>query len=376
MRYMNVGLITFHYAHHYGAQLQAYALQKAVEKLGHSCEIIDYVRPDTIQGSSLFKKSLAPGAILANTHTLLHLAAFRRRYERFDRFVKNHMRLSRKRYTVPEDLRADPPVYDCYLCGSDQIWNPLIFTPKGLDPAFFMTFAGDGKKIAYAPSFGISKIPETYTASLKEYLDGFSSLSAREQRGSEIIRELTGREAEVVLDPTMLLEKADWLQVCSEEQHLRPYILCYFVSDPTPYTDAIQRVSKALNLPVVTLCGSRKPIPEAIARIYDAGPREFLALIKDSAFVCTNSFHGTVFSILFERQFFCFESGARKPEQSVNSRLHSLLGKLGLTDRLMTGTGEQAMKASLESGIDYRKVMERLQQEREKSLDYLRRALA
>jgi len=372
---MKIGLITFHYAHHYGAQLQAYALQKAVEKLGHACEIIDYVRPDTIEGSSLFKRSLAPGAILANMHTLLHLPSFRRRHERFNSFVREHMKLSPKRYTRLDELLTDPPVYDCYLCGSDQIWNPLIFMPKGLDPAFFMPFAGEKKRIAYGPSFGISVIPEPYTASLKEYLSGFSALSARESRGSEIIQELTGRDAEVVLDPTMLLEQDDWLEVCCKERQKTPYILCYFVSDPAPFTETIQKLSKALDLPVVILCGSRKPIPGAIRRVYDAGPKEFLGLIRDSAFVCTNSFHGMVFSILFRKAFYCFESHRPNPEQSVNSRLHSLLNKLELSDRLLSGGKAQDGINLSESEIDYRRVMEKLEQEREKSLGYLKGAL-
>jgi len=372
---MKIGLITFHYAHHYGAQLQAYALQKAVEKLGHECEIIDYVRPDTVEGSSLFRRGIGPGAILANTHTLLHLSSFRRRHERFNSFVNAHMKLSRRRYNSLGDLMADPPVYDCYLCGSDQIWNPLIFTPKGLDPAFFMPFAGEKKRVAYGPSFGISAIPEPYVNSLREYLSGFSTLSVRESSGSRIIRELTGRDAEVVLDPTMLLEQNDWLEVCCEERRSTPYILCYFVSDPAPYTETIQRLSKALDLPVVILCGSRKPIPGAIQRIYDAGPKEFLGLIRDSAFVCTNSFHGMVFSILFRKAFYCFESRRPNPEQSVNSRLHTLLNKLGLADRLLTGNEAHDGINASGSAIDYRRVMENLGREREKSLDYLKNAL-
>ncbi|HOQ75611.1 MAG TPA: polysaccharide pyruvyl transferase family protein [Thermoclostridium sp.] len=372
---MNVGLITFHYAHHYGAQLQAYALQKAVEKLGFPCEIIDYVRPDTIEGSSLFKKGASPGAILSNIHTLFRLPSFRRRHQRFNSFVNENMKLGGKRYMSIDDLLADPPVYNSYLCGSDQIWNPMIFRPAGLDPAFFMPFAGEKKRIAYAPSFGLSDIPEPYATSLREYLSGFSALSAREQSGSEIIRKLTGREAEVVLDPTMLLDESDWLQVCSNEMRDTPCILCYFISDPTPFSDSIQWISSKLKLPVVMLCGSRKSIPGAAARVYDAGPREFLGLIRNSAFVCTNSFHGTVFSILFRKGFCCFENSVKAKRQPDGSRLFSLLARLGLTDRLIASSQCQSMSERFEPAIDYHSVMEKLGQERQKSLDYLRKAL-
>jgi hypothetical protein len=371
---MKTGLITFHYAHHYGAQLQAYALHKTVENLGYSCEIIDYVRPDTIEGSSLFKKGASPGAILSNIHTLLHLPSFRRRHQRFSSFVKKHMKLGGKRYTSNEDLMADPPAYDCYLCGSDQIWNPMIFRPEGFDPAFFMPFAGDKKRIAYAPSFGLSAIPKPYTEVLKEYLSGFYALSAREQSGSEIIRNLTGRDTEVVLDPTMLLEESDWLRVCSGERKGRPYILCYFITDPAPFSDTIRSISENLKLPVIALCGSRKPIPGAIERIYDAGPKEFLGLIRDSAFVCTNSFHGTVFAILFKKEFFCFETGGTS-RKSVGSRLTSLLERLELSDRLIHPARSRSIIELIGTGIDYGTVMEKLEKERQRSLGYLKNSL-
>ncbi|NLW03188.1 MAG: polysaccharide pyruvyl transferase family protein [Clostridiaceae bacterium] len=372
---MKAGLITFHYAHHYGAQLQAFALQKAVEKLGFSCEIIDYVRPDTIEGSSLFKKGASPGAILSNIHTLLRLPSFRRRQRRFNSFVKAHMKLSKKRYTSLEDLLANPPDYDRYLCGSDQVWNPTIFRPNGFDPAFFMPFAGEKKRAAYAPSFGMDSIPEPYIESLREYLSGFSALSARESSGSEIIRKLTGRVTEVVLDPTMLLDESDWLRICPRERRKMPYLLCYFISDPTPFSGMVGMISGRLKLPVVILCGSRKPIPGSRARVYDAGPREFLGLIRDSAFVCTNSFHGAVFSILFKKDFYSFQSAVKTPGQPAGSRLQSLLGRLGLEDRLLAAAPGRSVPESLESGIDYRMVMEKLERERQRSLDYLRKAL-
>ena len=371
---MRVGLITFHYAHHYGAQLQAYALRTAVEKLGHECEIIDYVRPDTIEGSSLFKKGASVSAMLSNMHTMLHFPSFKRRHQRFSSFMREHMKLSPKHYGSIGELMSDPPVYDCYLCGSDQIWNPFIFKPQGLDPAFFMTFAGSKKKVAYAPSFGISKIPDEYAESLKEYLDSFSALSARETSGSEIIRSITGREAQVVLDPTMLLEESDWLEVCPENTRERPYILCYFVSDPLPYSGAIKEISERLKLPMLTLCGSRKPIPGSKARIFDAGPEEFLSLIRNAGFVCTNSFHGMVFSIIFRKEFYCFESGRKAPGHSVNSRLHSLLGKLELEDRLISDVRHNVAEGLMQK-IDYGKVREKLTNERKRSLDFLRRAL-
>lgn len=371
---MKVGLITFHYAHHYGAQLQAYALRKTVEKLGYPCEIIDYVRPDTTDGNRLFKKGASLRALLSNCHTLLHYGAFKRRSDRFNAFARDCMNCGAQRYTTIEALMEDPPAYDTYICGSDQIWNPMIFTPKDFDPAFFLPFAGNKKRIAYAPSFGIDSVPEHLKNKLKDYLQSFDFLSVREASGAGIIRELLDVEADVVLDPTLLLEEQDWSVLCSDPDCTRPYLLCYFVSDPTPYFSYIEAVSGRLGLPVVTLCGSRVRIPKSRAQVYDAGPREFLGLFKNAGFVMTNSFHGTAFSVLFRRNFLCFEN---KGKLDVNSRLYNILEMLGLTNRLIsTASRPSPCDAGYrEADISYDQVHVRLDQARTNSLRYLEEAL-
>ena len=121
---MKAGILTFHYAHHYGAQLQAYALMRAIRLLGVDCEIINYVRKDNIEGSSLFRKGLSLRSVLSNLDTLLHFGSFKKRHDRFNSFVFNEMKLSEKFYGAYRELCDDPPVYDVYVCGSDQVWNP------------------------------------------------------------------------------------------------------------------------------------------------------------------------------------------------------------------------------------------------------------
>ena len=179
---MRTGLITFHFAHHYGAQLQALATMRAIQSLGHDCEIIDYRLPHTTRTNQLFKKSGGVRGMASDAHTALHYGAFQRRFRRFEAFVAEEMALSPRRYTAFEQLRADPPAYDVYVAGSDQIWNPKIFPDGRFDPVFFGTFS-QKRRIAYAPSFGIPAIPEGMQAELKGYLEGFSHLSARERQG-------------------------------------------------------------------------------------------------------------------------------------------------------------------------------------------------
>ena len=180
---MRTGLITFHFAHHYGAQLQALATMRAIQSLGHDCEIIDYRLPHTTRTNQLFKKSGGVRGMASDAHTALHYGAFQRRFRRFEAFVAEEMSLSPQRYTAFEQLRADPPAYDVYVAGSDQIWNPYIFQDKQFDPSFLLGFVREGRRIAYAPSLGVPELPEDKAEELRRFLTPFSALSVREKRG-------------------------------------------------------------------------------------------------------------------------------------------------------------------------------------------------
>ena len=198
---MRTGLITFHFAHHYGAQLQALATMKAIQSLGHECQIIDYRLPHTTRTNQIFKKSRSVRDMASDAHTALHYAAFQRRFQRFEDFVAQEMELSPRRYTAFEQLREEPPAYDVYVAGSDQIWNPYIFQDKQFDPAFLLDFVKEGRRIAYAPSLGVPQLPERESAELKRFLEPFSALSVREKRGQVLVKEAADRQAKVVLDP-------------------------------------------------------------------------------------------------------------------------------------------------------------------------------
>ncbi len=376
---LKAGIITFHYAHHYGAQLQAYALMRAIELLGMECEIINYVRRDNIEGSSLFRKGLTAGSILANANTLLNYGKLKRRYDRYDMFVKREMKLSDKFYGSYEELCADPPAYDAYVCGSDQIWNPLIFGEKTFDPAFFADFTGSGRRVAYAPSFGISSIPEDKKELLRKYVEKFDHLSVREKQGEIILKEVTGRDSVTVLDPTLLLTMDEWSTVAAPPDIKGPYILCYFITDARKYAGFVQAISDKFRLPVVSLCGSRRVVPQTRYKVLDAGPREFLGWFAGASVVLTDSFHGTVFSLNFNKEFFCFESSADS-EKAAHSRLHNIMGKVGLSSRIYsaaTGVGEFSRYVREGSaGIDHAQVGRILAGERSISLGYLRDALS
>ena len=210
---MKAGILTFHYAHHYGAQLQAYALMQAIRLLGVDCEIINYVRKDNIEGSSIFRKGLSPRSVLSNIDTLLNYSSFKKRHDRFNDFVSSEMKLSEKFYGSYEELREDPPVYDVYVCGSDQIWNPLIFSEKTYDPAF-CGFRQKRQTCGLRPSFGISSIPEDKRDELAGYLENLTAFP-QGKTGRDNHQEIAGREAVTVLDPTLLLTAQQWSRLAA-----------------------------------------------------------------------------------------------------------------------------------------------------------------
>ena len=363
---MKAGLVTFYHIHHYGALLQAAATERAVESLGGACEIIDYY---VNQNNDLFRKPTGVGSAAADVHTALHYKALRDRYQRFERFSKDHLRISGHRFESLEELRSAELPYDLILSGSDQIWNPKIFPDGRFDPVFFGTFSSR-RKIAYAPSFGVPHIPEGMEEELRSYLESFSHISVRERQGREIVKEITGKDVPVVLDPTLLLTAEQWSAMAVPPDRSGGYILCYCISKPGALAPYIQRLAEETGLPVVQLCGIRQKVHPKAACVLDAGPSEFLGLFQNASYVCTNSFHGTVFSVQFQKPFFTAvaPSELAAPE---SSRTFSILSRLGLTERII-GTGATA---GLDDTIDWADVDRRLRAARQSSLDYLRAAL-
>ena len=367
---MRTGLITFHFAHHYGAQLQACATMRAIQGLGHQCELIDYRLPHTTRTNQLFKKGGGVRGMAADAHTALHYGAFQRRFARFEAFVAEEMRLSPERYTSFEQLRANPPEYDVYVAGSDQIWNPYIFQDGQFDPSFLLDFVKEGRRVAYAPSLGVPELPEDKAAQLRSFLAPFSALSVRERRGQVLLKEAAGRDARVVLDPTLLLDGAEWGTLASPRQRRDPYILCYFVSDPAEAAPYALALAQRTGWPIVQLAGARRKISGASEVVFDAGPREFLALFRDAAAVVTNSFHGAAFSLQFRKNFFTSMS-PKERRQPEFSRIYSLLSRLGCADRIIG----LDITAPAEAPMDYGRVYEKLEEARADSLAYLKAAI-
>ncbi|MGO5049325.1 polysaccharide pyruvyl transferase family protein [Dysosmobacter sp. Sow4_B12] len=363
---MKTGLVTFYHIHHYGALLQAYATERSVERCGSQCEIVDYY---VNQNNDLFRRPTGLGSAAADVHTALHYAPLKARYQRFEEFSKQYLRISGHRFESLEELENAELPYDVILSGSDQIWNPKIFPDGRFDPVFFGAFSRR-RKIAYAPSFGIPHVPEGMEEELRGYLAGFSHVSVRERQGQVIVEEVTGKTVPVVLDPTLLLDREEWGAIAQPPAE-KGYILCYCISKPGALAPYIHALAEKTGLPVVQLCGIRQKVHPKAKCVLDAGPAEFLGLFQNASYVCTNSFHGTVFSVQFQKPFFTAvaPSELAAPE---SSRTFSILSRLGLTGRII-GKGDTA---GLDDAIDWASVDRRLEEARQSSLTYLRAALA
>ena len=291
-----------------------------------------------------------------------YLNAQRAKEKSFRKYAKKHTHETS--YTVigdkmPENIDEQ---YDYFFIGSDQIWNPTIRYGNGFD---FATFAPKNKRIALAPSFGISSIPEKYCKRYAEWLSEMEFLSVREQAGADIIKKLTGREAPVLIDPTLILTKEQWLSV-SEKGSKKPekaYLLTYFIGAiSTKRMKILQELASKNNLEIVQMASL------ADIERYNANPGEFIDYINSASLVCTDSFHAIIFSIHMEKPFVVFDREGKSAPMS--SRIDTLLSTFKFENRKYN-----IVKNTNLFKIDYSHVTEILETERQKVYSFLKKAL-
>lgn len=373
-RKTKIGVITFHKSFNYGAVLQAYALRRSIERLGFSCDVVDYL--PRIRDNRFYEKTRLfsrKSSLKSVTAYFIDNVLFRRsrkdRYTRFRDFIDTELSLSPRSYRDAAELAAGTDDYDAFVCGSDQVWN---LNNMGRDDGFFLNFVPEGKRrISYAPSFGFSELKPEHAPFLKESLERFSSLSVREKQGRKIIAETVGRGAEVVLDPTFLLSHEEWSSLASSRLFDRPYILCYMFGLPKRMLEKAREIGRKSGYAVVFVDISYYKIFDPSMRIIrNAGPKEFLSLFEHASLILTTSFHGTAFALNFRKPFFVQYSGMRA--QSHGSRIVNLLETAGLTERLCD---ENFVFPDDPFELDYSDASKRLEQEIERSKLYLQNAL-
>lgn len=363
-----VGIITYHHYYNYGTMLQALALQQVIEKLGYDAEIIDFKQNNQLPKNSLVLLRIRRMGVYINEFNKywnLHTAHKRveERSKAFEKFYKKYLKIGKQQYSSSDELKKNPPIYDAYLVGSDQTWNPNV----GNNPeAFYLHFVADKNKCgSYAPSVGLSYLSDEQKLYMKKNLSHIKYLSCRENRGAKLLEDITDRRVTTVLDPTLLLDATMWLEYATIPQNLpQKYILQYFLGDSKECRKFVNELSRKTGLPVIILAHSYLDVNKDNS-VYCA-PDVFLGLIRHAEFVCTDSFHGTAFSLNFGRNFFSFHKRKEQEEGSDNSRITDLIERFNLQERLIRD-GE--VPGNLE--IDYRYVNQKLKEEKKISMEYL-----
>jgi hypothetical protein len=309
---------------------------------------------------------------LSDCHSLQDLARFifyakhqNRKHKKFRDFSAANLNLSNI-CVNREQLKEISSEYDKFICGSDQVWNYKI---TDFDKNYFLDFTEDTlKKNSYAASFGISNIPLEYAKEYKNLLKDFNHISVRENQAKKIIKDLINREAELVLDPTLLLTRQDWESIAAEYQKKKDYILLYMFGNSPILKTFTEALSRQTGYAIVYISYS---VIKRVNAIYEkcVGPAEFLGLFKNARYVVTNSFHGTCFSLNFDKDFFL----EMLPEsQGVNSRLENILDLFDLRSRQIIN-GENV---NIDKPIDYDKLNKKMLVERQRSLDFLNKIIS
>lgn len=332
----SIGIITIHKINNYGSVLQAYALQKVCEDLGYKVEIIDYDFPNKFHQNNKYSTASDTQPNEPKWIKALFAKALVRQHKGIRLFIDKYQNLSSNKYHKVEDFTANPPAYDVYITGSDQLWSPRHCNG---DPAFMLYFAPDNAlKISYAASIGSNAIPEELKNAYIGLLSRYKHISVRENTGADVIRSLINKEATVVLDPTLLLNKDEWNKIATPKRLVKKkYILCYFLNytfNAFPYVDELARdMQKQTGYEIVRV--ARPPHKLSfINTTYQIGasPEEFLALVRDAEIVLTTSFHGTAFAVNYGKPVFTVV----QDRNASDSRQVSLMHNLGLDKQVLS----------------------------------------
>lgn len=346
-----VGIVSCYFKNNYGSMLQAYATQKFLDDNNIPNETIDISDLiDFKKGKKKYYMSQITNFDFVKTKLgMIKLKGyqkinknlgknFRIRNKKFEEF-KQIFNLTRKFHTYNDIAEYSKKYYSDVVVGSDQLWLPvnivadyytLNWVPKNVN------------KISFATSFGVSSVPDKYKSLYANFLKKINCISVREANAVSLVKELSDRDAKLVCDPTLLLNKKQWMDIQSEERLIEDkYIFCYFLGNNIEHRKFVERLKERTGFKIVSLnhCDEYVKYSDKFADIipYDVGPAEFINYIRNAEYVCTDSFHGTVFSLINNIKFYTFERFSENSKMSTNSRICSLLKIVEMEDRLLTG---------------------------------------
>lgn len=358
-----IALMTWHHVTNYGTALQALALKKTIENMGCEVDLIEYRR----KGEAPLRKR----NVLSEIRQLLHRKKYIPSSHFFHDYKKSFQEFYADNFTYTDKCEYNQDFqqlclkYDAFVCGSDQIWGP-----EWLDARYFLDFVPEScRKIAYAPSIGVSvindkNVEETMTVLLKS----FTNLSVREATGCKIVKEMTGLNAINVSDPVLLLNAQEWEEMLIDSRNDDKYVLIFFLKKNEVYFSSAMKIAANMGIKVkIFHCTQSED--NAYANIDSASPQEFLTLIHDASYVCTDSFHVMMFSIIFNKQFTAYQKDAGDVMEK-GSRMNDVLFKLGIQNTIVANNYEKG------AYIDYEKVNVEIDKWREESYLFLKESLS
>lgn len=367
---MKISLITVHGYRNYGSVLQTYATQEKFKEYGAETEVVNYVREDSNDKNFtkwLIERTLGNSKNLAKK--LVYTAIISKSIKKFakicDSFLKEKVQLSRELCYHFNDIINNIKESDIYCTGSDQVWN--VNANNGILPAYYLEFAPKNKRcISYASSFGTSQFTSKQLEEMKPYFKKYKYLSLREHYGIKLLNEM-GYEADFVLDPTMVVDKNFWSKLFETNPVKGKYILIYQLNTNKRMDEYAKNVQRITGLPIIRIGTRYDHVLRCGKTLCFPSVGEWLTLFNDAEYVLTDSFHGTAFSINFNKQFLCFSP------KNFSDRLIDILENFSLTDQMISDYNDFE---KIKNKINYKNVNEKLDLYRKSTDQYLRKAFS
>lgn len=355
-----IGIITFHNAQNFGAVMQSFALQKFLSK-DYETYLINYSNKNILKNYKLIKiRKKKPITSIISSICNLKKNISRKKY--YKDFMDKYFNLTEK-YNDIDELKKNYPKFDVYITGSDQVWNSHI--TKGLEDSYTLNF-GDNKikKISYAASVGDERLIDINKDEYRNKLNHLNAISIREETTKELLQKYINQNIDVVLDPTLLLDKQIYEDIIKEKTNVKENYI--FIGDVVPnseYLKIAEYLSEKTKMKKV-YTSEKEKINNELINCYNKGPLEFLSYLVNSKYIVTNSYHVIIFSIIFQKDFWVC------PPENNSSRIVNLLKKLGIENRIINSLSE-FKNIDYNQKIDYNKVKNKLETERKKSIDWL-----
>lgn len=367
---MKIDIITRHSVPNYGSILQSYATQKAIENLGHESEIIDYTRYEeryqNLANTLMKGKKWEKNFLLKFIYRAIQTPNYAKMYKTFSKYRKGFLKETEQEYGSIKELVENPPKADIYCSGSDQIWGKI--GTADYDEAYFLEFAKGKKCISYAASFGKTELNKELDKNLNRLMEKYSKILVREESAKKLLQNKNIKNVEQVLDPTFLLSTEEWKELAKKgKSSKQKYILIYQLHDNKEFNKYAKEFAKKKKMKLLRISPSLYHCARSGKLVYLPTQYDFLAYFANAEYILTDSFHATVFSIIFNKKFIDV-----LPSNKTGTRIESILKVFNIKNRILKQYDDFE---SIDESINYKQVNEIMKEEREKSLQLLKNAI-